>query len=403
MDRNGDGQASWPSFGVQLRAGPTLRATSPVGQARVDLAWNAADVSAWAPAPDVAYTVFRDDGAVVETVAEAIDSLRYADAAVVAGAAYTYQVAAVVAGGEATRSAAVPVVAGAADPPPLAVGALPDRTLQVGGAALVVDVAGAFSDADDALRYAAASSAPAVATVSVSGSLVTIAPAAGGRAAITVTATDAGGSGTAATRFDVWVLSDYDTDDDGLIEVATLAQLDAVRYDRDGDGVADSLASLGPRYAAAFPHALDGMGCGAGGCAGELVADLDFDTNGNGVADAGDAYWNDGAGWVAIGGDEVSLVASRPVIAYRPDSVFRAMFEGNGHTVANLFVRGDRNFAGLFGIVGSAGAIRHVGMIDVDVMGHTFVGGLVAYNEGRRRRTQLRDRPRGDRRCRSRP
>ena len=383
VDRNGDGQASWPSFGVQLRAGPTPRATSPAGQARVDLAWNAADVSAWAPAPDVAYTVFRDDGAVVATVAEAIDALRYTDTAVVAGAAYTYQVAAVVAGGEAARSAPVPVVAGAADPPPLAVGALPDRTLQVGGAALVVDVAGAFSDADDALRYAASSSAPAVATVSVSGSLVTIAPVAGGRAAITVTATDAGGSGTAATRFDVWVLSGYDTDDDGLIEVANLAQLDAVRYDRDGNGVADSPASLRPAYAAAFPLALDGMGCGAGGCAGyELVADLDFDTNGNGVADAGDAYWNDGAGWVAIGGDEVSLVASRPVIAYRPDSVFRAMFEGNGHTVANLFVRGDRNFAGLFGIVGSAGAIRHVGMIDVDVMGHTFVGGLVAYNEG---------------------
>ena len=383
VDRNGDGQASWPSFGVQLRAGPTLRATSPAGQARVDLAWNAADVSAWAPAPDVAYTVFRDDGAVVETVAEAIDSLRYTDTAVVAGAAYTYQVAAVVAGGEAARSAPVPVVAGAADPPPLAVGALPDRTLQVGGAALVVDVAGAFSDADDALIYAASSSS-AVATVSVSGSLVTIAPAARGRAAITVTATDAGGAGTTATqRFDVWVLSGYDTDGDGLIEVANLAQLDAVRYDRDGDGVADSPASLGPRYAAAFPHALDGMGCGAGGCAGyELAADLDFDTNGNGVADAGDTYWNDGAGWVAIGGDEVSLLASRPVIAYRPDSVFRAMFEGNGHTVANLFVRGDRNFAGLFGIVGSPGAIRHVGMIDVDVMGHTFVGGLVGYNEG---------------------
>ena len=384
VDRNGDGQASWPSFGVQLRAGPTPRATSPAGQARVDLTWNAADVSAWTPAPDVAYTVFRDDGAVVATVAEAIDALRYTDSAVVAGAAYTYQVAAVVAGGEAARSAPVPVVAGAADPPPLAVGALPDRTLQVGGAALVVDVAGAFSHADDALTYAASSSAPSVATVGVSGSLVTIAPAARGRAAITVTATAAGGSGTTATqRFDVWVLSGYDTDDDGLIEVANLAQLDAVRYDRDGNGVADSPASLGPRYAAAFPLALDGMGCGAGGCAGyELVADLDFDTNGNGVADAGDAYWNDGAGWVAIGGDEVSLLASRPVIAYLSDSEFRAMFEGNGHTVANLFVRGARNFVGLFGIVGSAGAIRHVGMIDVDVMGHTFVGGLVGYNEG---------------------
>ena len=370
VDRNGDGQASWPSFGVQLRAGPTLQATSPAGQARVDLAWNAADVSAWTPAPDVAYAVFRDDGAVVVTVAEAIEALRYTDTAVVAGATYTYQVAAVVAGGEATRSAAVPVVAGAAAPPPLAVGALPDRTLAVGGAPLVVDVAGAFSDADEALTYAATSLKPWVATVSVSGSLVTIVPVARGQAGITVTATGAGGSNTTATqRFSVQVLLDYDTDDDGLIEVATLAQLDAVRYDADGDGAADPPASPGPPdhpelYAVAFPHAVDGMGCGAGGCAGyELAADLDFDTNGNGVADAGDAYWNDGAGWVAI-------------------PTFQAIFEGNGRTVANLFVRGDRSFVGLFGSVGSPGAIRHVGMIDVDVTGHTHVGGLVGSNRG---------------------
>ena len=32
---------------------------------------------------------------------------------------------------------------------------------------------------------------------------------------------------------------DYDTDDDGLIEISTLEQLDAVRYDLDGDGVPD--------------------------------------------------------------------------------------------------------------------------------------------------------------------
>ena len=76
---------------------------------------------------------------------------------------------------------------------------------------------------------------------------------------------------------------DYDTDQDGLIEVSSLAQLAAISADLNGDGV-----SPAPAYAAAFPDAMAGMGCPDAGCTGyELVADLDFDTNGNGEADAG--------------------------------------------------------------------------------------------------------------------
>ena len=92
----------------------------------------------------------------------------------------------------------------------------------------------------------------------------------------------------------------YDTDGDGLIEVSNLAQLDAIRYDPLGTGSPspDNRAA----YYGAFPGAVAGMGCPNGDCYGyELVADLDFDTNGSGQADAGDAYWNDGAGWEPIG------------------------------------------------------------------------------------------------------
>ena len=94
---------------------------------------------------------------------------------------------------------------------------------------------------------------------------------------------------------------DYDADADGLIEVSNLAQLDAIRYDMDGNGlVADSKEQT--EYLTAFPGALEDMGCPVGGCSVyEVVSDLDFDTNGNGVADAGDAYWNDGSGWAPLG------------------------------------------------------------------------------------------------------
>ena len=42
---------------------------------------------------------------------------------------------------------------------------------------------------------------------------------------------------------------DYDGDNDGLIEVSTLAQLNAIRWDLDGDGSATE-----PAYTAAFPE-----------------------------------------------------------------------------------------------------------------------------------------------------
>ena len=65
-------------------------------------------------------------------------------------------------------------------------------------------------------------------------------------------------------------------------------QLNAIRWDLDGDGSPSSNAT---GYNAAFPNAVAGMGCPDSGCSGyELISDLDFDTNGNGRADAGDDY-----------------------------------------------------------------------------------------------------------------
>ena len=141
---------------------------------------------------------------------------------------------------------------------------------------------------------------------------MTIAPVAAGEATIAVTATDTGGSNTGAVqRFKVTVWSatavDYDTDDDGLIEIRTPRQLDAVRHDPDGDGT--PAAGGAASYRAAFADAVDRLGCaGSEGCTGyELAADLDFDTNANGVADAGDAYWNGGLGWTPIGSTDQTV------------------------------------------------------------------------------------------------
>ena len=388
-EMDGDGRATWQEFGFQIRAGPILTATTAAGQAEVVLTWTAVDTSFWAPAPDITYTLTRDDG----VSAPDLGGLQYTDDSVTAGAIYTYQVAVGLQDGEAARSARVPVKAGVAKQGPIAVGTLPPQTLRVGSGSKVVDVTEAFRDPeDDRLVYAASSTTPTIATVHVAGSGVKIAPVFPGRAMITVTATDQGGSNTSAIqlfRVTVWSENDvdYDTDDDSLIEIRTLAQLDAVRHDLNGDGVDDGEEAIGTglgdatAYANAFPQAVEVMGCDHfDGCTGyELFADLDFDTNGNGVADSGDAYWNGGVGWVPIGG----AGSTRQILR----DAFGTTFEGNGYIIANLFVNSDTlPLAGLFGFVSdqlsSHCVIRHVGLIDVDLTGEVGVGGLVGSNWG---------------------
>ena len=178
----------------------------------------------------------------------------------------------------------------------------------------------------------------------------------------------------------------YDTDDDGLIEISTLAQLDAMRHDLNGDGIPTTDGATA--YVAAFPN-VTRVVCGArsnGECEGyELMADLDFfdtngtngdgqvdtndDTNGDGQVDAEDntTYWNAGAGWMPIGAGS---------------NWFETTFEGNGHTISHLFVdRSSTNKVGLFGLAGVSSAISRVGLLDIRVTGSRDVGGLVGLSD----------------------
>ena len=255
--------------------------------------------------------------------------------------------------------------------PPVAVGVLEALTLSPTGGEAVLDVAGAFADPDgDELAFSAFSSAPERVAASLSGSLLTVMPLVPGHAIVTVHATDPDGlRGT--QRLTVAVSAgtrDYDRDDDNLIEVGNLAQLDAIRYDLNADGLVDG-AVWRPYYRAFRSGAL-GMGCPAG-CRGyELTADLSFDTNGNGRVGPGDTYWNGGAGWEPIGvfaGGTWFRPQGRP---------FKGAFDGNGHIVSNLLVaRPSQNGVGLFGY--ASGLIRGVGLEYVHVTGNDSVGALV--------------------------
>ena len=116
-DRNGDGDATWEEFGYQLREGPSLTASRTPGMAQVSLTWTAPVVSHWMPAPAVTYTLTRDDGTTLETLAKDLSGLQYTDTGVTPGATYHYQVAASISGGEVARSARVSVTVTDNTPP----------------------------------------------------------------------------------------------------------------------------------------------------------------------------------------------------------------------------------------------------------------------------------------------
>ena len=154
----------------------------------------------------------------------------------------------------------------------------------------------------------------------------------------------------------------YDADGDELIEVSNMEQLDAIRYDLDGDGQADAESGR-DTYDAAFPVSGSETVCLANCNGYELTRSLDFDDPGNYASRSVNAKWTSGDGWLPIGNE---------------NNRFGANFYGNGHTIANLYINRTTQFnnlgaVGLFGYAG--GQINDLGLIDVDVTGVDNVAG----------------------------
>ena len=177
--------------------------------------------------------------------------------------------------------------------------------------------------------------------------------------------------------------ADYDADDDGLMEVSTLLQLQAIGEHLDGDEVKDVEDA---DYSSAFPNPATDMGCGFSPdaaenlCLGyELTIDLDFDTNADSVVNSEGEYSWDGAkgtGFAPIW--DVGFELANPV-EYR----FDAISDGNGFTIFNLtFAIHPRGIAGLTGATGETSIIRNVGLINANVPGDHHIGALVGDDRG---------------------
>lgn len=160
--------------------------------------------------------------------------------------------------------------------------------------------------------------------------------------------------------------NDYDVDDDGLVEVSNLEQLDTIRWDLDGDGSVDDTANADV-YAAAFPDAVEGMGCPGSGCTGyELTKNLDFNDSASYASGVVRSEWTGGSGWLPLGSHATP---------------FGGIFDGGEYTIANLFIdRSDQSYVGLFGE--NSGVVRQLGVVDVQVKGADTSGGLTGANSG---------------------
>ena len=153
------------------------------------------------------------------------------------------------------------------------------------------------------------------------------------------------------------VINPLDEDGDGLIDITTLAQLNVLRFDLNGNGMVDTgVDAIGrTTYEAAFDLRRGEVAC-VSGCVGyELMNSLDFK---NESADPSMfSVWAEGSsvpnavaeGWMPIG------TSSSP---------YTATFEGNGYTISSIFIdRPSTALAGLFGVV-RGGTIRGLGLED---------------------------------------
>ncbi|WP_320818858.1 GLUG motif-containing protein [Thalassolituus sp.] len=161
-------------------------------------------------------------------------------------------------------------------------------------------------------------------------------------------------------------ITDADADSDGLIDISSLEQLNAIRYNLAGTGRTlvdggDSDSSGCPVAVVNGVHQFQCMGY-------ELINNLDFDTNADGVMDANDAYWNEGYGWEPLG------FYNFP---------FGGLFDGNGHEIRNLYVnRPYEDEIGLFGAIsGEAVIVSNLGLVGKlsNVLGADGVGLLAGF------------------------
>ena len=176
---------------------------------------------------------------------------------------------------------------------------------------------------------------------------------------------------------------DVDDNNNGLIEIHFLEDLNKIRFDLNGNGSHNNvggmghIGDMGAPTGTATDENMDN--CGAVGlCGYELVRSLNFSDNSSYRSGVVNTSWTMDTGWTPIGDNSTGNNSTR----------FNAIFDGNGSTIADLFInRGDTIWIGLFGYIGSGGEVRSLGLVNTRIS-HTgstnaiYIAPLVGISEG---------------------
>ena len=383
VDFNVNGTPTAFEFGGQGRAVPTAPAapstlTAAAANTAVTLSWTAAS-DGGAPITNymIEYDTDMNFSSPPTTATTAAAATSYTVSGLTNGTLYYFRVAAVNAvgtGASATAVSATPAV------PPLAISSISPTSGAVGETVMITGTSFSTTAADNTVTFlghidAAADNRSATVSAATTTELtVTVPPDAqtGPISVMVGTAAD-----TSDASFTV-LISPPDTDADGLIDITTLAQLDAIRYDLDGDGRPTSAGQTAWQAAFSAVVTVDDDAAAHDGSSSftgyELRNSLDFeDADGNGTADD-KSIWAEGAsgagvpdavaeGWAPIGGS------------------FTATFHGNNYAISNLYInRPSTSNVGLFGALGPGGNVRNLGIVGGSLTGDGQVGGLVGLN-----------------------
>ena len=177
-------------------------------------------------------------------------------------------------------------------------------------------------------------------------------------ATVTLTATLSRRAATNTKNFILTVLSPR------LIDVTTLEQLNAIRYDLDGNGVVDNPSDIVAytNYTNVFPELNPNQSYRGY----KLMTNLDFA----------------GSRWASNQGSNLGWDPIGTYDSGDPNVSFRAIFEGNSNVISGLYInRPTVEYIGLFGGIRTTNAeLRNLGLSNLWITGSNNVGGLVGRN-----------------------
>ena len=177
--------------------------------------------------------------------------------------------------------------------------------------------------------------------------------------------TDTDGDGVADTL-------DVDDDNDGLIEVHNLDMFDHIRHNLAGTSYKTSSSVAHNRDGAPEAATNDCTTATVDGgkslylCGYELTTDLDFATGGSYAGDSVNDNWRplDSSSHAIAAKDAVNT-------GFDGITNFASIFDGNGHSISNLYSRGGGGNVGLFRSITATATIRSLGIVDANLYART--------------------------------